>query len=490
MKVPDQELRRLVDAWHDGTISREDGARLETRLEREPEASRYFLEIAEIEAALPKAASALGERPANVTSVSFRKTLVGWLRAAATFALGLLCGSLWTQQKPQLSKQSAMPAAPEGARITGLLGVTWDKVAPDIQMLPGASEASFASGLMELTFASGTRTVIEGPAKFQVQGGNAMRLAYGKVVADVPKGAEGFSIDSREGRVVDLGTEFAMEVPRVGQASTLGVFRGKIEFHPREKQGEVLLLAENQAMSAHSAGGRTIPFQRADFQRELPSRDFSWDVNTGVPTTLDFDVSHLIWKGGRYRAVCKWMSGNGGGVVIQSAELLHDGALVVADDHRGFAGDIHLKPDNIYDLCVPEAGSRSGHWILRLKLNAQSANPAQEATARGVVLFDEGMVTEATAEQFAGTWEYLYNGRVYHRTYHLDGTAELVTKEGSAETFRAAKWRVEDGCMILDVPEVDGTWVAETHFLRDSNTLIFANQPYQNAKRIRVNPRP
>jgi hypothetical protein len=127
---------------------------------------------------------------------------------------------------------------------------------------------------------------------------------------------------------------------------------------------------------------------------------------------------------------------------------------------------------------------RTGRWQLRLTLAVQSANPKHVADSRGVVLFEEGLATQVTAKDFAGTWEYLYNGRAYHRTYRADGSADLRTKEGVAPTFRRARWRVEDGLMILDVPEDDGTWVAETHLLRDAKTLIFANQPYANAKRI------
>lgn len=488
MKAPDRELRRLVDAWHDGTISREDGLRLEMRMETDPEAIRYWLEISEIEAALPSATAGLEIQAVEPSPRRF--AAAPWLRIAAVFVLGLFCGSLlWPRDrvKPTTAKRMEHATPPPSAVITGMLGVSWDKGSEPqrIGIPAGAEASSFASGLMELTFASGTRAVIEGPAGFQVAGPNSMRLAYGRVVANVPKGAEGFTINSRDGQVVDLGTEFAIHVPRDSAPSTLGVFRGKIEFHPRDAGGEVLRLEENQALSANVSGGRTIPFQRSDFHRELPSREFSWELEgaSAASKPVDFDVSHLIWKPGRYRAVCKWMAGSGG-VVIQSAELLRDGVRIAANEHPGYAGDIHQKPDNIYDLQVPTGVDRPGRWTLRLHLVPKSANPAQRANSRGVVLFEEGMATAATATDFAGVWEYLYNGRTYHRTYHPDGTAELVTKEGSAPTFRAAHWRVEDGQMILDVPEDDGTWVAETHLLRDAKTLIFANQPYQNARRI------
>jgi predicted anti-sigma-YlaC factor YlaD len=58
MKAPDSELRRLTDAWHDGTISPADAARLEERLLNDPAARDYYLEISALEGNLPDAASA------------------------------------------------------------------------------------------------------------------------------------------------------------------------------------------------------------------------------------------------------------------------------------------------------------------------------------------------------------------------------------------------------------------------------------------------
>lgn len=488
MKTPDKELRRLVDAWHDGTISPEDGLRLEQRLGTDPDAARYWLEISAIEAALPGAAAGISE---GFTAPPVGKfSLTPWLKIAAVFVLGLLCGGLlWPPHRAMPVATGIAPPTPavHGALITGMLGISWDngRLPPRIGIPAGAEEVTFASGLMELTFASGTRTVIEGPAGFQVLGPNTMNLIHGKIVANVPKGAEGFSVTCRDGKVVDLGTEFAMNTPRDGNSSMLGVFRGEIQFLPRDGDGEVLHLRENQALRTNLSGGSTIPFERSGFHRELPSREFAWEMkgDGSGPGALDFDVSHLVWKPGHYRVVCKWMAG-GSGVVIKGAELLYNDISVTGDDNPGFAGDIHLKPDNVRDLLVPDDRGLPGRWTLRLRLASQFANPAHKEDARGLLLFEEGLSTLAAPEDFAGVWEYLYNGRPYHRTYHLDGSAELVTKEGSAKTFHAARWRVENGIMLLDVPEENGTWVTETHLLRDSNTLIFANQPYQNARRI------
>jgi hypothetical protein len=493
MKTPDRELRRLVDAWHDGTISREDGLRLEQRLEDDPAAARYWLEISAIEAALPAVLPDVS--PATARRPTWRLLETPWLRVAAIFLLGLFFGGLvWRPVKPwpdSVDPVAVNPPSVPGAVITGMLGIRWDQDSPPpgVAIAAGERETSFSSGLMELTFASGTRTVVEGPAEFRILGPNSMSLTHGKIVANVPKGAEGFAVNHRDGQVVDLGTEFAIDAPRDGSLATLGVFRGKIEFHPRDAQGEVLHLGENQALLASATGGESVPFRRSDFHRELPSREFTWELTgpSAETATLEFDVSHLVWKPGRYRVVCKWMSGRDG-ADLQGAELLRDGERVSNDPRPGFAGAVHGKPGNIFELKIPEGTALAGRWVLRLRVSAHTDQHARPADSHGLVLFEEGMATTATTADFAGTWEYLFNGRTYRRTYYPDGRAELVTKEGSALTFQAARWRVEDGVMVLDVPEEGGIRVSETHLLRDAQTLIFANQPYQNATRVASTP--
>ena len=85
-------------------------------------------------------------------------------------------------------------------------------------------------GQIELTYASGAKMLLTGPAEFLVdpKGG---KLHWGELVARVPEAGHGFTIETPHGKVVDLGTEFGVVVDDFG-VSQVSVFEGKVETTP------------------------------------------------------------------------------------------------------------------------------------------------------------------------------------------------------------------------------------------------------------------
>jgi hypothetical protein len=483
MKSPDSEMRRLTDAWHDGTISPEEGMRLERRITTESHARDYFFGIAEIEAAMAEAALSL---PREIPDHAFARRSNGrkW-GMAAVFVAGLFCGALVLESLPS-PQPAALAAKAPAAVVTGMLGVSWDGASPgqSITIPAGSAESGIGAGLLELTFASGTRALVEGPASFQVTGDNAIRLAHGKLVADVPKGAEGFSVTYPDGKIVDLGTEFGVEIARNGRSANFGVFRGEIEFHPAHDAAQVIHLPENHAILFENGSSTSVPFDQEKFTRKLPSREFAWEIkgSTAEQTVLDYDISHLIWKPGRYRAICKWMAGSED-LAINGAELLLDGQPVQQDFHSGVTGKGGVTRDNMYELAVSPNAYRRGRWTLRIHARAETGS-ARDAGSSGVVLFEEGLALHAKASDFLGTWEYLHDGMVYRRTFHADGSASLMIDGLPYGPYETSHWEASGGTLVLNVIG-NGTWLREQHLLRDSETLIFVNCPYRNATRVK-----
>ncbi len=85
------------------------------------------------------------------------------------------------------------------------------------------------AGLVCLRFRSGASAVVEGPARFAVLGDKAIRLDRGKLVALCEtKTTHGFTVEVPQGRVVDLGTEFGVEVADE-EVSRARVFDGEIQ---------------------------------------------------------------------------------------------------------------------------------------------------------------------------------------------------------------------------------------------------------------------
>jgi hypothetical protein len=480
MKPPDKELRRVTDAWHDGTISAEDALRLEQRLRDDGFARQYFFEISEIEASLSQL-DPLAVVPAEIIRVRFG----GWWKWAAVFVVGFLGGALTFVRGPAMKLEISHSSAPSAAVVTGMRGVEWAGAndGHSLNLSPGSSN-KLASGLIEVTLASGTRALLEGPVEFEVSGANSMRLKYGKLVADVPKGAEGFNVIYPNGEVIDHGTEFGMDVARDGKSTTCGVFRGEIECRPQRVASRSFRLLEDHAAFIDDGKVLSVPFDRSNFVRDLPSREFAWEIRPSASSShmWSFDVSHLIYKSGRYLMICKWLSGDSR-IDIGDARLFFNDKLVAEDSHQGaVSGSFTETTDPTYNLIVPDAMYRQGKWELRVSARMAPMN----GSAAGTILFEEGLVFRAAPQDFIGTWEYLHDGQVFQRTFNEDGSARLTVDGKLYSLYADSRWHIEDGSLVLEVRDGNGSRIQETHILRNADTLIFTNRPYRNAVRVQT----
>ncbi|MBN8459893.1 MAG: FecR domain-containing protein [Verrucomicrobia bacterium] len=484
---PSAELRLLIDRLlDDGPLGRADLARLEELLEDDA-ALDYYIEVTQQEAAMLAVAGETQAPP--VTGRTFRWGRVAWQAAAAAaiFAIGYFAAP--TKIAPTVGTVPP-PVKSAPAKITGMVGVRWtDGAPPDlIGTAGGVHRLEIESGLLEITYASGVRVTLEGPARYGVTGPASGLLDSGKLVTAVPKGAEGFRIDYPDGQVVDLGTEFAMEV-KEGESSEVGVFDGEVEL--RRDGKKPMALYENHAVrqTAGQAGEplQPVPLDRAKYVRRIPSREFAWEITSEEPREMEFDVSHLLWKASAYRAVFRWINGVDG-VAVSDVELRLDGEKVSADHHRGVTGyGPPIVSDNIYRLDVPAGMFRSGKWTLHARVETLprdrmgdiGQSPIQ---SQGILQFEEGLVTTAEPADFVGKWSYRYMGDHFVREFLPDGTA-MLTKNGQdlPGCFAGCRWTVKDGILSITMP---GTTACEEHILRDRDTLIFINQNYENASRV------
>ena len=487
---PSGELRRLTDRLLDGeALSKTESARLEELIE-DDDALSYYVHSMQQDELMPAALTgrpAVGEghRKWPVLKQAWRGLV--WAAAACViFGLGHFYGS---RPVAQVTKSGPVSDSP---RITGLVGVVWD-AGQEPDLLNGGDvgrRLAFRSGLAELTYGNGVRVTLQGPAELTITGPNAARLAHGRLVAAVPKGAEGFTVDYKGGAVVDLGTEFGLDVAATGRAE-LGVFDGEVELH-RPNQNTLSLLA-NQALLLDSAGGESaavsIPLNREKFVRRIPTRDFRWEITTADPVQMEFDVSHLVWKPSSYLGIFKWMRGEDG-VQIKDVELCLDGVPVSRSSSVGVTGGLERVHDNLFNLPITESQYQHGRWTLRAVLQVLPLAPDRDLkklpiSSVGTLLFEEGFVTEATPEDFIGSWAYNNDGMKFQRHFYADGTMNmsadgvLLPKEG--HRFRGSRWWVDHGVLHLTIPE---RGVEEEHVLRDHDTMIFVKNPYENAKRV------
>jgi hypothetical protein len=151
--------------------------------------------------------------------------------------------ALWQKQP-----QAGLPAASEAARPS---------IARDEPL-------ELVSGAVEIKLRQGVTLVVEGPARWTIDGDNRVTLNRGRLLASVPRDAIGFTVATPTATVVDLGTEFGVTVDERGGTRTR-VFKGEVRLHtasrastPATPQGTASRrLTAGQAVAIDAAGNIT-----------------------------------------------------------------------------------------------------------------------------------------------------------------------------------------------------------------------------------------
>ncbi|MCG8449852.1 MAG: FecR domain-containing protein [Pirellulales bacterium] len=167
------------------------------------------------------------------------------------------------------------------ARLTYAADCQWSKESKIGEVgsdLLAGDKLALSAGTVRATFENGVRVTIEGPCDFQINNEMSGMLYFGRLAADVPEEAIGFSIKTPSTEVVDLGTAFGIEVDEQGK-SEVHVFEGEVVTHHRNpkhlQDSGVLRLKSND-------GARYGTSDQPDRISADPTR-FARDVDTRLP---------------------------------------------------------------------------------------------------------------------------------------------------------------------------------------------------------------
>ena len=236
---------------------------------------------------------------------------VAYLVATVIFGIGLLVGAFTYVSRHEQVADNSPPIAAERrlesqpkmefvGRITGMVDCQWEEGArgegrgtgdgnlqsliPNPQSLVSLGDKfALASGLMEITYDTGAKVILQGPVTYEVESAAGGYLSLGKLTARVEKKSgrarEGeseirnpksliplsliphpfFSVRTPTATVTDLGTEFGVEVDKQGH-TTSHVFRGSVRLQ--------LLGAERGRKATPSCCTRT---KRCERRRATPA---------------------------------------------------------------------------------------------------------------------------------------------------------------------------------------------------------------------------
>jgi hypothetical protein len=142
----------------------------------------------------------------------------------------------------------------------------------------GTGTLSLVEGIATLKFKSGASVTIEAPTKLLIRDAMHCRLIEGTVTAEVPEPAHGFTVDTPDLKVVDLGTRFGVTAGSTGN-SQVRVFQGQVEVGG-PKLGELQRLTEGKGMNVSS--GNTTAGQEPIHGQQVQEAD-GW---TSIPTSF------------------------------------------------------------------------------------------------------------------------------------------------------------------------------------------------------------
>jgi ferric-dicitrate binding protein FerR (iron transport regulator) len=266
------EMHRLFAAKADGTITPEEHERLATLLKESAEARREWFAFQDAESAL--LAWAQREAVLREEGVGLEKTDGGvaassrprgaiWRYAgalAAGIVIGLLTWTFWP--KPHGGVGGSTLAIRDEATTSSVavlsrgVKMVWDETsaAPTVNSPLAPGTLRLKSGVAEIEFFQGARLCIEGPAQIRLISAGEAFCQYGRFSAHVPPPARGFRINTPKGDIVDLGTDFGLDLNET--SPELHVFKGEVELH--QAQTSVRKLTTGTAAGLDQPGSNRV----------------------------------------------------------------------------------------------------------------------------------------------------------------------------------------------------------------------------------------
>lgn len=151
-------------------------------------------------------------------------------------------------------------------QVTGVNACQWAKGASPVgfyERVRIGQKFHLDAGLLEITYDTGFKAILEGPVKYEVTSSNGGFLSLGRLTGQATtERARGFAVDTPTASVTDLGTEFGAEVAPDGRVEAV-VFSGEVKLVTTTRQGKMgtgqLLRAGQAAEVVHGAREHSDP---------------------------------------------------------------------------------------------------------------------------------------------------------------------------------------------------------------------------------------
>lgn len=304
---PHEEWFRLCEALCNDSITSEEHERLQSILKESAEARQFYREYLDVQVGLERPMVEAESVPVG-NVIRFRDWQLA-IAIVAMIAFGFVLNELRRDYRleqtlgetSQLPKSEKVPEfLPAPFVLTRAIDVEWAhprRFQAAVGQPITEKHLRLTSGIAEVTFASGAVVSIEGPAKLRLDSPMKCFSHQGKLAANCPPSAHGFTVRFRGGRVVDLGTEFALDTRSEGKTK-VHVLSGEVIVAVTDDHDNVLKEQNLKGNTAVELNPETDAIAAIDYDEEPFKGLKRATLIQSQPIKIQFDLGH---RAGLYR---------------------------------------------------------------------------------------------------------------------------------------------------------------------------------------------
>ena len=242
--------------------------------------------------------------------------------------------------------------------------IKWNSSAKKVGDELSSEEIILERGQLTITYNHGAEIKIEGPAHYSLKSLELAEMKYGQLAAKVPEAAQGFTIESPKAAIVDLGTEFALNVTKEGK-SQVYVYEGEVVSSLLGENGTSLLNA-----NLYSEDGIEIDSSSETVSDLSGSEDFiRVEKKDGSDLIITNNYIDLIK---RHSPIAYWRFENSDGGIVKN-EISQDFQGRLTKQARTANNKFMVEKGHIGGFLVdqPIYGLNKKNYTIELWLNAE-----------------------------------------------------------------------------------------------------------------------
>lgn len=280
-----QAVDQLIQDLEDGVISAEDHAKLMELMRQHVSVRELYLQHIELAALLHETAeskSKLETLPINEEMLTLSKRKNAFVSLTYTLAAVVLMGLFLLIYKVgmRLDRAGERIVLESSDNASYSVKPTEDEPRSTNELRVG-DRITIDHGLVQFTFPSGVKAIIEGPSQILLTSDLSAEMDGGQAWFRVPEAGHGFTVQTKRMDIIDLGTEFGVRFDHDGELQ-VHVTKGKVKIDPAQRGLKDIELVKGEAMRFDQTGKATPIIAMASlfqtqFSTETPYLHWSFD---------------------------------------------------------------------------------------------------------------------------------------------------------------------------------------------------------------------